>query len=181
MTIETFDLPGLVLIKPQVFEDERGYFLESFNLNKFEELLGFAPQFVQDNESMSGKDVLRGLHFQAPPYEQAKLIRVVQGAVTDVCVDIRAKSPTYGQHLKIELSAKNKHMLFIPAGFAHGFVTRQDETIFAYKCTGFYNKASECAIHWNDPDLGIEWNVEDPVVSDKDKRAPLFRNLKSTF
>lgn len=181
MTSTRFEIEGLLLLEPDVFQDERGYFFESFNQNKFEVALGFKPEFVQDNESMSSKHVLRGLHFQEPPFEQAKLVRVIRGAVTDVCVDIRKNSTTFGQHIAVDLSAENKHMLYIPAGFAHGFVTRENNTIFSYKCTGPYNKASENAIHWEDPQLCIDWHVKDPIISTKDKEAGSFAKFKSKF
>ncbi len=137
--------------------------------------------FVQDNESKSQKDVLRGLHFQNPPFEQGKLVRVVKGAVLDVAVDIRKDSGTYGEWLSQELTEENKTMLWIPPGFAHGFLTLQDETIFQYKCTNYYNKDSEGSIRWNDPILKIKWDVVNPVVSDKDQDAPSFKDFSSKF
>jgi dTDP-4-dehydrorhamnose 3,5-epimerase len=143
--------------------------LESFNEQKFHETAGITPRFVQDNESLSQSGVLRGLHFQAAPHGQAKLVRVIQGAVLDVCLDIRPKSPTYGQHFKVELNGEEKTMLWIPEGFAHGFRTLVDGTIFSYKCTAFYHPPSERAVLWNDPALGIDWGIEDPVISAKDR------------
>ncbi len=173
-------LEGLLIIRPRVFKDERGYFFESFRLDKIREF-GIDLDFVQDNESKSQKDVLRGLHFQNPPFEQGKLVRVVKGAVLDVAVDIRKDSGTYGEWLSQELAEENKTMLWIPPGFAHGFLTLQDETIFQYKCTNYYNKDSEGSIRWNDPILKIKWDVVNPVVSDKDQDAPSFKDFSSKF
>ena len=173
-------LEGLLIIKPDVFEDERGYFFESFNLEKFLKA-GIDLKFVQDNESMSKKGVLRGLHFQSPPFAQGKLVRVMRGSVLDVAVDIRKDSPTYGKWESVVLSGKNKWMYLIPAGFAHGFVTLEDDTIFFYKCTNVYNKASEGSILWNDPVLNIDWEINDPVISDKDKISPVFKGVVSPF
>jgi len=175
------EIQGLVLLKPKVFNDDRGYFYESYNKEILENTLGFSIDFVQDNESLSSKDVLRGLHFQEAPFEQAKLVRVIKGRVTDVCVDIRSGSPTFGKHIKVELSEQNKHLLFIPAGFAHGFVTREDNTIFSYKCSSFYNRSSENSILWNDQELGIDWEVIDPIISDKDRSANPLKELDTVF
>lgn len=177
--IETH-IPGLIEIEPNVFGDDRGYFYESYNKDAFAEA-GITAEFVQDNQSFSTKGVLRGLHFQNPPYSQGKLVRVIQGSVLDVAVDIRVGSPTYGKHHKVILSGENKKMFWVPPGFAHGFLTLEDDTIFAYKCTGMYNKESEGSIYWNDPTLKIDWNVENPSVSGKDKEAPGFMELKSNF
>ena len=180
MYSEKSKIDGLLIIQPRVFEDDRGYFFESFRLDKLREL-GIDLDFVQDNESKSQKGVLRGLHFQNPPYEQGKLIKVVKGAVIDVAVDIRKKSPTYGQWISHELSEYNKTMFWIPPGFAHGFLTLEDDTIFQYKCTNYYNKESEDSIRWNDPDLNIDWGIRNPIVSDKDSKAGLFKDFKSKF
>jgi dTDP-4-dehydrorhamnose 3,5-epimerase len=180
MEIIKTPLQGLLIIKPDVFEDERGYFFESFNHGKFLNL-GLDLRFIQDNESKSKKGVLRGLHFQAPPFAQGKLVRVMRGSVLDVAVDIRKSSPTYGKWESIVLSGQNKWMYWIPEGFAHGFATLEDDTIFFYKCTNVYNKASEGSILWNDPDLNIHWNIKDPVISDKDKISPTFKEFKSPF
>ena len=180
MEIIKTPLEGLLIIKPDVFEDERGYFFESFNHDKFLKA-GLDIKFVQDNESKSKKGVLRGLHFQAPPFAQGKLVRVMRGSVLDVAVDIRTNSSTYGKWESIVLSGQNKWMYWIPAGFAHGFATLDDDTIFFYKCTNGYNKASEGSILWNDSDLKINWGMNDPVISDKDKVSPLFRDFKSPF
>jgi len=172
-------IPGLLIIKPDVFEDERGYFFETFNKEKFAG--NIENEFVQDNESSSQKGVLRGLHFQNPPYAQGKLVRVIKGAVLDVVVDIRKKSPTYGQWNSIVLSEENKTMFWVPPGFAHGFLTLENNTIFSYKCTQFYNKESEGSILWNDPILNIDWEIDEPILSEKDKIAPEFKNFISQF
>ncbi len=173
-------LPGLLIIKPDVFGDERGYFFESYNRVKFA-AAGLEMEFLQDNESKSKRGVLRGLHFQAPPFAQGKLVRVMRGAVMDVAVDIRKGSPTYGKSESIVLSGENKTMFWIPPGFAHGFVTLEDDTVFVYKCTNVYDKASEGSIVWNDPDLGIDWGIENPLVSEKDAACPRFRDVVSPF
>jgi dTDP-4-dehydrorhamnose 3,5-epimerase len=180
MKVEKNHIEGLLVIKPDVFEDARGYFLESFNEEKFREM-GIDVRFRQDNESRSGKGVLRGLHFQVPPFEQGKLVRVVKGAVYDVAVDLRKASPTYGQWSGIELTGKNKFMYWIPAGFAHGFLTLEEDTVFFYKCTQIYNKESERSLAWNDPDLNIDWGNTSPLVSDKDRVAGHFRDFITPF
>lgn len=178
--IET-KIPDLVIIKPTVFQDERGYFFESYNKEKFLSK-GIDQNFVQDNESKSMKGVLRGLHFQKPPYSQGKLVRVMKGSVLDVAVDLRKKSPTYGRWESIQLTDENKFMYWVPPGFAHGFVTLEDHTVFFYKCTNVYNKESEGSIRWNDPTLNINWgDLVDPVLSGKDKIAPLFNDFDSPF
>ena len=170
----------MLLIEPNVFGDDRGYFFESYNAVEFQKA-GLEMEFLQDNESKSGKGVLRGLHFQEPPYEQGKLVRVNRGAVLDVTVDIRRESPTYGEWVAFELTEQNKRQLWIPPGIAHGFLTLEDNTVFIYKCTKVYHKDSENSIRWNDPQLNIDWGVTDPIVSDKDKVAPLFSELNSPF
>jgi len=180
MEILKTPLEGLLIIKPDVFEDERGYFFESFNNEKFLRE-GLDLTFLQDNESKSKKGVLRGLHFQAPPYAQGKLVRVIRGSVIDVAVDIRKDSPTYGKWESVVLTGQNKLMFWVPAGFAHGFATLEDDTVFFYKCTNVYNKAAEGSILWNDPDLNIDWKFSDPVISDKDKAAGRFREMVSPF
>jgi len=180
MKITSSDIADCLIIEPQVFGDERGYFFESWNKERFH-AHGLDMEFVQDNQSMSMKGVLRGLHFQAPPFAQGKLVRVIQGSVLDVAIDIRKSSPTYGQSVSILLSGDNKKMFWIPEGFAHGFVTLEDNTIFSYRCTEVYNKASEGGVLWNDPDLGIDWGVDTPILSDKDQAAPLFKNFNSPF
>ncbi len=173
-------IEGLLIIQPKVFSDGRGYFYESWNRRSFERA-GIGEDFVQDNQSLSQEGVLRGLHFQNPPFAQAKLVRVITGAVLDVAVDIRKDSPTYGQHYALELNAENKTMFYIPAGFAHGFLTLEDNTIFAYKCSNYYDKASEDTLLWNDPDLGIDWGIADPVLSEKDAQGKAFRGYESAF
>ena len=180
MKIIKTKIAGLLIIKPDVFEDDRGYFFESYNKDKFK-AAGIDLSFVQDNESKSQKGVLRGLHFQNPPYAQGKLVRVMRGRVLDVAVDIRKGSPTYGQWDSIELSGDTKMMYWIPAGMAHGFVTLEDDTVFFYKCTNTYNKESEGSIRWNDPDLKIDWGISDPKLSEKDKTSPLFQDFESIF
>jgi len=175
MEIRETNLNGLLAIKPKVFEDNRGYFFESYNQKEFSKY-GIDACFIQDNQSMSDKNVLRGLHFQNEPYAQGKLVRVLEGAVLDVVVDIRKNSPTYGNHFKMILSRENQMMLWIPPCFAHGFLTLEDKTVFFYKCTQFYNKESEASILWNDPKLAIDWGVQNPIVSEKDAKAPLFEN-----
>ncbi len=180
MEIKETNIKDLLIIQPRVFPDERGYFFESFNQAKLKEQ-GFDHRFVQDNISKSTKNVLRGLHFQAPPHAQGKLVQVIKGSVLDVAVDIRPGSPTYGEYYSILLSEENKTQLFIPAGFAHGFLTLEDDTIFSYKCTDFYNKESEQSILWNDSDINIKWGVENPTVSEKDRKAIKFQDFKSPF
>ncbi|HOY50002.1 MAG TPA: dTDP-4-dehydrorhamnose 3,5-epimerase [Flavobacteriales bacterium] len=180
MRIEQVPISGLMIISPNVFEDPRGYFFESYSKKAFEEA-GITEEFVQSNQSLSQKGVLRGLHFQHPPHAQSKLVRVIQGSVLDVALDIRKGSPTYGQHFSIVLSAQNKTMFYVPVGFAHGFLTLEDNTIFSYKCGNYYNKPAEDGILWNDSDLNIEWNVENPILSEKDKVNTLFRDFNSPF
>ena len=177
MRIITTPIEGLLELEPAVFQDARGYFFESWNEQKFR-AAGLDFQFVQDNESCSEKGVLRGLHFQVAPHAQGKLVRVVRGAVLDVAVDIRPNSATYGQHHALVLSAENKKQFWIPPGFAHGFLTLEDNTIFAYKCTDYYHKDSERSLLWNDPALGIDWGNENPTLSDKDRVAPTLLELK---
>lgn len=180
MEIINTKIPDLLIVKPLVFEDQRGYFFESYNKEKFLQQ-GIDQNFVQDNESKSMKGVLRGLHFQAPPFAQGKLVRVMKGAVLDVAVDIRQNSPTYGQWASTELTESNKWMYWVPPGFAHGFVTLEDHTVFFYKCTNVYNKASEGSIRWNDPDLNIDWGINNPILSEKDMNSPLFKDFISPF
>ncbi len=177
--IET-NLSGLLVLKPKVFEDERGYFFESYNQNLFKQA-GLNLDFVQDNQSLSQKGVLRGLHFQNPPHAQGKLVRVITGAVLDVVVDIRKNSKTYGQWYGLELTEKNKWMMYVPPGFAHGFLTLENNTVFSYKCTNFYNKASEDCLLWNDKDININWNFEKPLLSAKDLEGKPFKGFVSMF
>lgn len=178
--ITTTPIAGLLVIKPKVFYDARGYFFEPYNKQRYQEA-GIASDFVQDNQSLSQLGAVRGLHFQAPPFEQGKLVRVVKGAVLDVVVDIRKSSSTYGQHFAVELSEDNMLQFWIPAGFAHGFATLKDNTIFEYKCTNYYNKESEGGILWNDSTLQINWGVNNPIVSDKDQVLPNFNSFNSPF
>ncbi len=180
MEIVETGIKDLVIIKPKVFEDERGYFFESYNEGVFK-LNNINASFVQDNQSLSNSGVLRGLHFQAPPYDQGKLVRVIKGAVLDVAVDIRKNSPTYGKHFAIELNEENKTMFYIPVGFAHGFLTLKDYTIFSYKCTNLYNKQSEGCVLWNDSDLGINWDIKNPILSEKDMIGTPFKEFNSPF
>ncbi|MCB9335046.1 MAG: dTDP-4-dehydrorhamnose 3,5-epimerase [Flavobacteriales bacterium] len=180
MEIKELELKGVFLIKPKVFEDDRGYFYESYNKKIFKEN-GIDVSFVQDNQSLSHRGVLRGLHFQKPPFAQGKLIRVIKGSVLDVAVDIRKESPTYGKYIAVELSEKNKNMLYISEGFAHGFLTLENDTIFAYKCTQLYNKESEDSILWNDSNLNVNWGVSNPILSEKDTLATKFSEFISPF
>ncbi len=170
----------LIEIYPRIFKDERGLFLESWNKNVFAKN-GIDQDFKQDNQSVSKKNVLRGLHFQVPPYEQGKLVRVVCGKALDVVVDLRKSEPTYGKHHKVILTADKNNMLWVPPGFAHGFIALEDNTIFVYKCTGLYNKDSERIINWSDSNLNIDWGVGNPIVSDKDKLGVSFINYQSPF
>lgn len=180
MEVTNIFMEGPLVIKPRVFYDDRGYFYETYNAQSFANA-GIGNVFVQDNQSLSQKGALRGMHFQAPPFEQGKLVRVIQGAVYDVIVDIRKNSPTYGKHYGTELTGENFTMFWIPPGFAHGFLTLEDQTIFAYKCTNVYNKASEGGVLWNDPTLGIDWKAEEPIVSAKDIELPHFNHFISPF
>ena len=180
MKIKETGISGLIVIEPDVFGDSRGYFMESFSLRKFRELTGLDIDFVQDNESKSSYGVVRGLHFQRPPHAQSKLVRVVQGRVLDVAVDLREGSPTYGKHYAIELSGENHLQMFIPKGFAHGFAVLSDEAVFQYKCDEYYAPEREGAVAWDDPDLAIDWMLpkEDIRLSDKDKSNPNLKNHK---
>lgn len=181
MLIEQTPLEGVMVFTPRIFSDDRGAFFESFHHRKFEEAIGRSVAFVQDNESVSHKDVLRGLHFQSPPMAQGKLVRVVKGAVLDVAVDLRASSPTYGRHFKIELSGENKKQLWIPEGFAHGFLSLEPDTVFVYKCTNYYAPETEATLRWDDPDLAIDWGTQSPVISEKDRDSLLFHTFRSPF
>jgi len=180
MQVIPTEFEGLYIIQPKCFEDERGYFFESYNENEFKKA-GLHLNFVQDNQSLSQKGVLRGMHFQNPPFAQGKLVRVIKGAVLDVVIDIRKNSKTFGRHFSLELNEQNKTMLYIPEGFAHGFLTLQDNTIFFYKCTNFYNKASEDCILWNDPALNINWGISNPLVSEKDSLAKPLSEINILF
>ena len=165
-------IPEVILFEPRAFEDERGLFFESFNQREFEAAVGHPVTFVQDNHSISRKGVLRGLHFQRPPFAQGKLVRVVHGAAFDVAVDIRQGSPTYGRWVGETLSAQNRRQLWVPEGFAHGFIALEDGTEFLYKTTNFYDRASEGAVRWDDPTIGIAWPMGAPLLSEKDAQAP---------
>lgn len=170
MNIIETNIEGVIIIEPRLFEDERGYFFESFNQKEFQEKV-CKTTFIQDNESKSSYGVIRGLHFQKPPFAQSKLVRVVKGSVLDVAVDIRKGSPTFGQHVAVELTEDNHRQFFIPRGFAHGFSVLSKEVIFQYKCDNFYAPQSEGAIAWDDPDLGIDWqiSIDEILLSEKDK------------
>ncbi len=182
MEIIKTEIEGVVIIEPRIFKDARGYFFESFSERDFFSLVK-EVHFVQDNESRSSYGVLRGLHFQKPPFSQSKLVRVIRGAVLDVAVDIRKGSPTYGKHVAVELTEDNHRQFFIPRGFAHGFSVLTDEVIFQYKCDSFYAPQSEGAIAWDDPDLGIDWRIpaDKVLLSEKDRRHPRLKDLDSPF
>lgn len=182
MEVIKTELEGVVIIEPRVFGDDRGYFYESFSQREFEEKV-CKTTFIQDNQSFSTYGVLRGLHFQKTPYAQSKLVRVTKGKVLDVAVDIRTGSPTYGKYVAVELSEDNHRQLFIPRGFAHGFVVLSEEVIFQYKCDNFYSKESEGAIMWNDADLAIDWNIDAKTakLSDKDMQNCFFKDFVSPF
>lgn len=183
MEVIRTEIEGVVIIEPRIFRDERGYFYESFSAKEFAEKVSPDTVFVQDNQSCSSYGVVRGLHFQKPPHAQAKLVRVIEGRVLDVAVDIRKGSPTYGKHVAVELTGENHRQLFIPRGFAHGFAVLSPTALFQYKCDSFYAPQSEGAVIWNDPALGIEWGipVEDIILSEKDKRHPLLKDIESPF
>lgn len=176
------DIPGLLIFEPRVFEDSRGYFFESYNEQVFRQE-GIDIRWVQDNQSSSDYGVIRGLHYQLPPYTQSKLIRVLKGKILDVVVDIRKGSPTYGKAYTVKLSAKNKKQLFIPAGFAHGFSVLSEKAEVLYKCDVFYNKESEAGLIYNDPELKIDWKIpaEQAIVSDKDQQLPLLKDCINNF
>ena len=173
-------LPNLLLIEPKVFEDHRGHFFESFREDVLKEH-GLVSPFVQDNQSLSHRGILRGLHFQKAPHSQGKFVRVITGAVLDVALDIRKDSPTYGQFVAEELTASNKRMMYIPPGFAHGFATLEDNTIFTNKCTDYYHPETEGGILWNSPSLNIPWGLENPVLSAKDELLTDFAHFNSPF
>ncbi|QMU30599.1 dTDP-4-dehydrorhamnose 3,5-epimerase [Adhaeribacter radiodurans] len=180
MEFKRFLMDGPVEIIPRRFGDARGYFFESYSYRVFAEN-GISTEFVQDNQSVSQRGVLRGLHFQKPPYAQAKLVRVAAGRALDIAVDIRKNSPTYGQHIACELDAEKNNMFFIPEGFAHGFAALTDNTIFMYKCSHYYNPAAEGGLLWNDPALGINWELTEPILSPKDIILPKLQELDSGF
>ena len=175
-------ISDLIIIEPTAFGDVRGYFLESYNKKKFEKIIG-KTSFVQDNESKSSRGVLRGLHFQKPPFDQAKLVRCIEGKVLDVAVDLRYGSKTYGQHLAIELTSENKKQLFVPRGFAHGFLVLSDSAVFAYKVDNLYAPDYDSGIFWNDPTLNISWGLDESkiLISEKDSKLSFFSDFKSPF
>ncbi len=177
MNIIETSIPDVLLIEPDLYTDSRGYFFESFSAAWFEENI-CCTKFIQDNESQSVYGVLRGLHYQTPPFAQSKLVRAVTGSVLDVAVDIRKGSPTYGKYVAEVLSEENKRMMFIPRGFAHGFVALSSKCLFVYKCDNYYSREHECSVCWNDPSLNINWQipVEDIILSDKDRRNPLLKD-----
>lgn len=183
MEVIKTEIEGVVIIEPKIFGDERGYFFESFNAAEFARKVGVNTVFVQDNESKSKYGVLRGLHFQKGEFAQSKLVRVVEGRVIDVAVDIRCGSPTFGKHVAVELSKENKRQLFIPRGFAHGFAVLSEEAIFQYKCDNLYASDHEGAIAWNDPKIGIDWQIrpEDAILSEKDRKHPTLDEAEELF
>jgi dTDP-4-dehydrorhamnose 3,5-epimerase len=168
MEIIATTFKDLYVFKPRIFEDQRGYFFESFSKKKFQALTGLDINFVQDNQSLSAKNVLRGLHFQMPPFAQGKLVRVVSGAVIDVALDLRKSSPTFGKCYAIELNAENQLQMYIPEGFAHGFLSLQDYTVFEYKCTNYYEPTSERTLLWNDETIHFDWKIIAPIMAEKD-------------
>ncbi len=180
MKIHKTKIEGLLILEPNIFKDERGYFFESYHAAKYHEL-GVECSFVQDNQSLSSAGTLRGLHFQKPPFDQAKLVRVVRGSVYDVAIDLRRGSPTYGQYEGVILDGEKNNQFFIPSGFAHGFLALEDNTLFTYKCSNYYHKASEGGIIWNDPSLNINWNYLNPMVSEKDILLPKLESFESPF
>lgn len=183
MNVLKASIDGVLLLEPRVFGDARGYFFESYNARDFREQTGIDVHFVQDNESRSSYGVVRGLHFQRPPYAQAKLVRVVEGTVLDVAVDIRKGSPTYGTCVAVELSADNKRQFYLPKGMAHGFAVLSETAVFQYKCDEYYHPEAEGAIAWNDPTLAIDWRIarNQVLLSDKDRHHPLFADFNSPF
>ena len=183
MGVVKTDLEGVLIIEPRVFGDDRGYFFESYNKERFYQETGLDINFVQDNQSKSCYGVLRGLHFQKPPFAQSKLVRVVKGRVLDVAVDVRKGSPTFGKHVAVELTEDNHRQLFIPRGFAHGFVVLSPEAIFQYKCDNLYAPQCEGAVAWNDPQIGIDWGIspDDVILSEKDKQNPMLADAGELF
>ena len=179
MILEKTNIEDIILLTPRVYQDDRGYFMESYNQKKVDMLI--KDHFVQDNESESQKNVLRGLHFQVPPHAQSKLIRVVKGSILDIAVDLRKESSTYGKHFKQILSGENKKQLYIPVGFAHGFLSLEDNTILNYKCSDYYDAKAEASILWNDPDLAIDWGCDDPILAEKDRLAENFVTFENPF
>ena len=180
MEVIKTEIDGLLIIKPKVFGDARGYFFESYNKDSFTDA-GIDIEFVQDNISKSKKNTIRGFHYQIGEHAQGKLCKVIYGKVLDVAVDLRFGSPTYGKHFSFELSEENHAQVWIPKGFAHGFSVLSDEAIFSYKCTALYSKDDERAIIFNDPNLNIDWKIEHPIISEKDIKAPFFKNIEKEF
>lgn len=180
MEVTKTEIPGLLVIQPDVFNDSRGFFLESYSKSRYKEI-GILEQFVQDNISKSKKGTVRGLHYQVGEKAQGKLCQVIEGEVLDVAVDVRFKSPTFGKHFSLVLNSETKSQLWIPVGFAHGFSVLSDEAIFSYKCTNYYSKADERTINYNDADLAIDWKVQNLVVSDKDLKASDFKEIEKDF
>ncbi|MEC8739534.1 MAG: dTDP-4-dehydrorhamnose 3,5-epimerase [Bacteroidota bacterium] len=180
MNVFETNLNDALLIQPRIFGDQRGFFFETYQKNRYQKE-GMDFQFVQDNLSRSSRGTLRGLHFQVPPYAQGKLVYVLEGAVLDVIVDLRKKSSSYGHSFQVELSAENKKQLWVPPGFAHGFLVLSDSALFAYKCTHYYNQEAEGGILWSDPFLKIKWSIDSPLLSEKDSNLPTWENLKSPF
>jgi dTDP-4-dehydrorhamnose 3,5-epimerase len=179
MKHERLSITDLIVFYPRVFNDSRGFFFESFNQQKYLEIIGEPYEFVQDNISQSDKNVLRGLHLQLAPFSQGKLVSVLRGAVLDVAVDVRLDSPTFGEHVAIELSEDNQQQLWIPPGFAHGFLSLHEKTLFSYKCTNYYAPENETTLLWDDTDLRINWGCNEPIVSDKDQKGLLLPDLVS--
>lgn len=183
MTYKETEIPGVWIIEPNVFSDARGYFMEAYKQAEFESVIG-RVHFIQDNESCSSRGVLRGLHYQLAPYSQSKLVRVIKGCVLDVAVDVRAGSPTFGMHVAVELSGENKRQLFIPRGFAHGFHVLSEEAVFTYKVDNPYTPSHERSVRFDDPAIGIDWQMNDPStvnLSEKDKNAPLLTDAELNF
>lgn len=182
MNVINTEIEGVFIIEPRIFCDARGYFFESFSKREFDEKIG-PVDFVQDNESCSTRGVMRGLHFQRPPYSQAKLVRCVKGSVLDVAVDLRTGSPTFGRHVAVELSEDNHRQFFIPRGFAHGFAVLSDIAVFQYKCDNYYHPEADGGVSITDPSLGIDWRIDlsEAILSDKDLRHPLLKDFTSPF
>ena len=179
--VEKKEIEGILIFENDIFFDDRGYFMEFYNEKKFKKNILENLSFKQDNISCSKKNVLRGMHFQLPPFEQGKLVQVIKGKALDVVVDLRKGSKTFGEHLRIELSGNNKKKLWIPPGFAHGFLSLENDTILSYKCTNYYSKDHEMDLLWNDENLNIDWGIENPIISEKDKVATKFENFNSPF
>ena len=184
MKFDFFDIDGPCLITPKTFSDERGFFMETYQSQRFEDAIGKPISFVQDNQSLSNqRGTIRGLHYQSPPFSQGKLVRCVRGSITDVAVDVRKGSTTYGEHIKVVLSAENKKQLWVPEGFLHGFATLENDTEVVYKVTSFYSAQADGAVLWNDPDLAIDWGIkpELAILSNKDQKAPSFKSFNTPF